>query len=307
MKVLFVGRSDWANVSNRVARAMNEVAGATVARVLTERPHPFGYREDMVISERTHKDLLHFAAEVDWLISTGDGDYDFFRSVAYLLPLKAGARLATCHVGSAYRKNCAAYNEMDKLFPVRFIGADLFRFARGDSRAVPYFAPPEKVSGVFASASDRPVIAHSPTNRTKKGTDAILAVLERFEDQATVDLIEGVPFAACAARRENAQIFVDQLSEIGGFGASAVEAMAAGCAVVANISNVVPEVFEFFPKPPIAHVRTAEEMGDVIAALLRDPELLHERQRASLAWAAECASPRAVSSYWVRNLSTLQG
>jgi len=309
-RVLFLGRNDWANVSHRVARGMNAAAGTTVARVLVLEAHPFGYREDMLIGRPSAEGWRHWGRSADWLISTGDGEYAAFTSLCNLIRAH-GQRVATCHVGSQYRSQSARYNELDRAlgFSRRFIGGDLYRFALEDRRAVPYFAPPDQVAGELAPARERVRIGHSPTNRERKGTSAILEVFEDIETgplghQVEIDVIEGVSYREALERRGRCHVFVDQLQpEIGGFGASSVEALAAGCAVLSDTHNVHPDVDHFYPRPPIINVADPGELGRHLALLVRDRHELERRRRVSLGWARNWATPEAVGTYWLSHLA----
>jgi hypothetical protein len=309
-KVLFLGRNDWANVSHRVARGMNAAAGAPIARVLVLEAHPFGYREDMLIGRPSADGWRQWGRAADWLISTGDGEYAAFSSLCDLIQAH-GQRRATCHVGSQYRAAAARYNEADSQlgFDRRFIGGDLYRFALEDRRAVPYFAPPDQVAAELAPVRERVRIGHSPTNREKKGTSAILEVLEDLATgalgpQVEIDVIEGVTYREALARRDRCHVFIDQLHpEIGGFGASSVEALAAGCAVLADVHNVHANVDHFYPRPPIIDVRHPGELARDLSLLVRDRAELERRRRASLAWAQNWATPEAVGTYWLSHLA----
>jgi hypothetical protein len=308
-RVLFLGRNDWANVSHRVARGMNVAAGERIARVLLLESHPFGYLEDMLIGRSSGEGWRQWGRSADWLISTGDGEYSAYTALVNMVRVH-GQQLATCHVGSAYRVAADRYNEADRQlgFARRFIGGDLFRFALDDPAAVPYFAPPDAV-GELAPLGERVRIGHSPTNRDNKGTPAILEVLEDIATgalgpQVEIDLIEGVSYAEALARRSRCHIFVDQLHpEIGGFGASSVEALAAGCAVLADVHNVHPRVSDFYPAPPIVNVRNPGQLGADLRVLLRDRAELERRRRASIEWARNWANPEAVGRYWLAHLA----
>lgn len=308
-RVLFLGRNDWANVSHRVARGMNAAAGERIARVLVLEAHPFGYQEDMLIGRPAAEGWRQWGRSADWLISTGDGEYGALRSLIESVRVH-GQRLATCHVGSAYRMAPERYNEVDRQlgFARRFIGGDLYRYAVDDPSAVPYFAPPDGLVEP-APPGERVRIGHSPTNRDKKGTPAILEVLEDLATgplgpQVEIDLIEGVSYPEALARRSRCHVFVDQLEPtIGGFGASSVEALAAGCAVLADVHNVHPSVGNFYPAPPIINVRHPGELARDLALLVRDRPELERRRRASHAWALNWATPEAVGSYWLSHLA----
>jgi glycosyltransferase involved in cell wall biosynthesis len=172
-----------------------------------------------------------------------------------------------------------------------------------DQTAVPYLAPPE---GEFASvmATDRVRIAHSPSNRAKKGTAVILPVLDRLRGEADIDLIENVPYAECARRRGQAQVFVDQMEvSIGAFGAAATEAMAAGCVALADVRNLVSEWDKFLPRAPVIDVRTPADLERALRGLLADRDRLQELRQKSLDWARENFSPEPLARYWLRHLS----
>lgn len=80
-------------------------------------------------------------------------------------------------------------------------------------------------------------IAHAPTNRAIKSTDAILAAVERLGRRHAIefDLIEGVSWAECLARKGRADIFVDQL--ILGYGCNSIEAWGMGIPVIAGVAD----------------------------------------------------------------------
>jgi hypothetical protein len=302
MKLLFIGRYDWANVCNRIVRAMNTTAGEVVARVFTERAHPFGYQEDMVSEAGNHRDLWEWAAAADWILTSGDGDYGYFGSLMRFLPLRRDVMQGTLHAGSAYRAQSEKYNQVDKAmnFAVRFLYHDLYRLSSADPAAVPYFSPPGLVAASLHEAGTIR-IGHAPSSRETKGTEAILPVLQEFSARAEVDVIENVSYAECDRRRSRCQIVVDHLVPTG-FGAAATEAMAQGCAVISNMSAIVPAVWGFFPRPPIIHVETPDDLRVRITELLDDPDLLRQTRQASLDWIRANAAPKPLAEWWWKHL-----
>lgn len=303
-QVLFLGRADWANICNRFARAMNATAGETVARVFTAEPHPYGYKEDVVLERGVDSDFVPWARKADWVISTGDGDYRAFAALCECLGISDGTKLGIMHSGSNYRLHHDACDRRDAELgmDVRFLGSDLYRFALDDPKAVPFFVPPETLAD---DLHDGPLtIAHSPSWRDSKGTEVILPVLEKFRGRAVIDLIENVDYATCAARRAKAHIFVDQMEpSIGGFGASAVEALAAGCVVLADVRNVCAEVERFYPRPPIVHVGTPAALEGSIECLIEEADTrAYHRQRSLFLWAHGWASQTALARYFWKHL-----
>jgi glycosyltransferase involved in cell wall biosynthesis len=79
-------------------------------------------------------------------------------------------------------------------------------------------------------------IAHAPTNRPIKGTDALIAAVDRLREvgvKVELDIIEGVKNVRCLERKARADVFVDQL--LLGYGANAVEAWGMGIPVIAGV------------------------------------------------------------------------
>ena len=297
MRILFVGAADWANASNRIARSINAVAGSRIARVLTlQGPHPFGYDED----RPTADEVFAAAPSVEWVISTGDGSYEHLEHVLQHVPFRRDIKLATAHVGSAYRNASNYYNKTDQEygFLIQFLGGDLFRFNPENPRAVPYFVPPHQIPSSIVPLTAPVRIAHSPSSRSIKGTNEILHALSDFH----VDLIEKVSFAECNRRRAAAHIFIDQLNDLGGYGAAAIEALACGCATLSSTRNIHPKVCSFYPPPPILDI-DHDSLRDTVTDLSTNLSRLQELRLRSHRWTTEHASPIAVGTYWLQHLS----
>jgi hypothetical protein len=324
-RVLFLGKRDDANLCNRAARAINALAGERRARVWTLDAHPYGYTEDM-IGDDEPGDLD--GTQWDWLISTGDGDHQALMRMLGRFDGRA-SHVAMTHSGSSYRGNPHHYNRVDAVCgaTVRFIGADSLHLADANIPAVPWFSTCDGIMPTEEPSSEGEcvVVSHSPSDRAKKGTAEILERLEMeradiARDRAecldggwegappamAIDLIEGVSYTEARARRARSHIFIDQLNpQIGGFGASAVEAMAQGCAVIADIRNVPDDrTWSRFGLecPPIIEVRSAEDMEGEIDRLLKTEGDLYLTRKASLEWAREYAAPLPFARYFLRML-----
>ena len=82
-------------------------------------------------------------------------------------------------------------------------------------------------------------IAHAPSKRAVKGTEAVLAAVESLRAKGApveLDLIEGVPNAEARLRYAAADVVVDQL-RIGWYGMFAIESMALGRPVVVHLDE----------------------------------------------------------------------
>jgi glycosyltransferase involved in cell wall biosynthesis len=82
-------------------------------------------------------------------------------------------------------------------------------------------APPPQNDGVR--------VAHAPSNRAKKGTDAVIAACEELAVE--LDLIEGVKHDEARRRYSQADVIVDQLV-VGWYGLFAIESMATARPVI---------------------------------------------------------------------------
>lgn len=115
------------------------------------------------------------------------------------------------------------------------------------------FAPPHQ--------RDVPVVVHTPSSRGRKGTDAIMAGVERARARGLrfdFRLIEGVPNAQMREVLRDADILVDNLL-LGDYEVTGLEAMALGRTVITRVLPVV-----------------AETMGREVPILSADPDTFDE-------------------------------
>jgi len=87
-------------------------------------------------------------------------------------------------------------------------------------------------------ARSKPVLAHAPSNKAKKGTEAVLAALEQLKPNHNFEfkLIHGMPRSEALQTVATADVFLDQFT-IGAEGLAALEAMALGKPVVCFIKE----------------------------------------------------------------------
>jgi hypothetical protein len=87
------------------------------------------------------------------------------------------------------------------------------------------------------NTSNRIRIAHAPTDRTTKSTEAVIAAVTELQAKYPVDfdLIEGVSNTECLQRKALADIFVDQTML--GWGVNNIECWSMGIPVVSGIED----------------------------------------------------------------------
>jgi glycosyltransferase involved in cell wall biosynthesis len=117
----------------------------------------------------------------------------------------------------------------------------------------------------------RPLVVHAPSNRSKKGTEDVIAACALLPVE--LDLVEGVPHDEARERYARADIVIDQLVA-GWHGIFALEAMALGKPVVAYLKPDVVERTEraYRTKVPIVPA-TADTLVEALRPLVADAEL----------------------------------
>ena len=146
--------------------------------------------------------VRELAKDAEWIVTTGDGDYDFIRQVLRELPLQKECKLAVTHAGSAYRDDARRLNRYDKELDakIRFIGSDSWYLARDGVRAVPYFGTCDLGPGL-TDVTERPIVSHSPSSRATKGTDKIVPILKKpLAERINSALLGGHPGAEIAQK-----------------------------------------------------------------------------------------------------------
>jgi glycosyltransferase involved in cell wall biosynthesis len=128
-----------------------------------------------------------------------------------------------------------------------------------------------------AEPGDALRVAHAPSKRAVKGTEAVLAAVDSLRSRGApieLDLIEGVPHREARLRYAAADVVVDQL-RIGWYGMFAIESMALAKPVVVHLDEeaVVETEEEFGLSVPL--VRADERsLEEVLATLVEmRPEL----------------------------------
>ena len=123
------------------------------------------------------------------------------------------------------------------------------------------------------------LIAHAPSKRAVKGTEAVLAAVESLRARGApveLDLIEGVPNREARLRYAAADVVVDQL-RVGWYGMFAIESMALAKPVVVHLdADAAAETEEAFGlELPLVRADEAS-LEDVLAGLVEVREQLPE-------------------------------
>ena len=111
-------------------------------------------------------------------------------------------------------------------------------------------------------------IAHAPTDRGIKSTAAFLEATEQLKAEGhpiEVDLIEGVPWSECLARKAKADVYFDQVKL--GYGCNSIEAWGMGIPVIAGgAPSTLEEMQSRFGELPF-YVADEDTIYDALKAM----------------------------------------
>ena len=125
----------------------------------------------------------------------------------------------------------------------------------------------------------RPLVVHAPSNRAKKGTSSVIEACARLP--VDLEIVEGLDHEEARSRYARADLVIDQLNA-GWHGVFALEAMALGKPVVANLDEETVELSAegYGSRVPIVPA-TKETLLEVLRPLVESVALRREIGAAS--------------------------
>jgi glycosyltransferase involved in cell wall biosynthesis len=209
---------------------------------------------------------------------------EFYRDARFLRRMKAkGARVVCYYLGTDLRDRGVIpavrdLSDLDLTCEWDHLALDpklIYFHIPFDASAYEYRTPPV----------DRLRICHAPRNRHVKGTDRLIAAVERVRRTVDVelDVIEGVTHEEAVRRKRAANLPVDQIganTTATGYGMNSLEALAMG---IPCLTAMTPEYLAFLGSHPFL---VAEEgrLEEQLLAIARDPSRLAERSRVGREW-----------------------
>ena len=253
-------------------------------------------------SPRSKLEATFFRAREDWLWrgkierairEHGLDDFDvyhlesgvgFYRDARFLREMKRrGKRIVAYYLGTDLRERGiipAVRDLTDLALTCEWDHLDL------DPSLTYFFIPFDASRYEFREpAVDKLRMVHAPRNRWIKGTDLLLAAVERAKARGAdfeFDLVEGVTHDEAMRRKRRANLLVDQVGDHGatGYGMNSLEGFALG---VPSMTSMVPSLAEFLGDHPFVLTRP-EILEDQIVELAANPGALAERARRGREW-----------------------
>ncbi len=204
-----------------------------------------------------------------------DSGLDFYRTPHQARAWKKqGKKIVCCYYGSDLRIR-GIIKEMDSLADLSITSEYDHLALKPDLEYIFYPYNSAELPEPLPNESDTVRIVHSPTNRAFKGTDIILEVIGRIQQQRkiTFHLLEGRPRQEVLGVKRGCDICIDQVGgAMGGtgYGKAGIETLAMG---IPTITNMTCDYSEWLPENPFVVANDADTLYDRLIELIDSPSL----------------------------------
>jgi glycosyltransferase involved in cell wall biosynthesis len=222
-----------------------------------------------------------------------DGGMDFYRrgDIAKELHLR-GKKIVCCYFGSDLRTR-GVLSDLDAISEINFTVEFDHLQLHPEIHYVFFPFDPWQYKPV-ARNNPRLRLFHSATNRTYKGSDHIIQIGQRLEQEFEVEFVfmENTPHEQVLAAKQQCDLVIDQITNLGGigYGISSLEALSMGIPVCTRLT---PEYEAFIPDHPFISV-TPDTLYDQLVTLIRSSELRQQYGRHGRQWVEQYHDARNV-------------
>jgi hypothetical protein len=127
--------------------------------------------------------------------------------------------------------------------------------------------------------NDLLTISHAPTNRFYKGSEKIISICKKFQEQGKIkfDLIENQPHSLALERKSRSDIFIDQIGNKGGwgYGMNSVESLSMGICTLTEMNDVYSA---FVPDHPFVNVNEHTLENEINELITNRDSILKKNQ-----------------------------
>ncbi len=246
--------------------------------------HTFFSAREMIWKPRIQQVIDKYSLESHDIIQL-DGGLEFYRDGRLIKQLKEkGKKIICCYLGSDLRlrgvipkidaiSDLNITDEFDHLQLHPDIHHIFFPF---DCRK---FEPVPK-----QNYRDKIIIGHAPTNRKAKGSDIIIPIVKKLENEFPVQLllIEKMSYDQALKQKSQCDIFIDQIGNLG-YGINSLEALAMEIPVC---SCLAPGFAEKYPDHPFIVV-DKYNLTKKIIELIQDENIRYQIGSAGRKWIIE--------------------
>lgn len=321
LKVVILSNFDYAGSGYKIAQAVMRVSPDIKVDCFTGHRPRYNYKTGTVITKDNYKEIEKIVADADIIHFKGDDlPEDYFKGIK--IPNKP--KVITIG-GSGFRRHGPAniararfpIEEYIKRTHVRTVNTPDLNYPELDGIYTPLpidslsIVPKYNPGACPLCGHKTPlIISHSPSSRAKKGTDSVILPamdkLRRRDVKFEFDLIYNVPFSECVGRKKDSTIFIDNISEMGFFCNSGLEAMQYGVPVICSISQqAINQSQGLCNNLPVIVCHNKDDIYLAIKQLFANIPRLKELSQKSKAYADKYHSYEAVGKMWKEIYSKL--
>jgi hypothetical protein len=212
-----------------------------------------------------------------------DGGLDFFRDARLAKRWKKEGKKIVCHYMGSDLRVRGVDPAMDELSDLNLTNESdhLLRHADINYIYIPFDIKPYNVR---SGENKQLRIIHSPTNRSTKGTELIIPVMERIKRARDVEfvLVEHKPHREVLRIKETCDIAIEQVGNMGGtgYGRNSLETLAFG---IPTVTEMTPDYVAWLPENPFV-LATPDTLYERLVELIDNPQLRAEKKVAGRRW-----------------------
>jgi len=250
--------------------------------------------KDWIWESKIHKAIVKYNL-FDFDVYHFESGMDFLKNEFFVKELKKLGKKIICHYHGEDLRSRGVMPFVDKYSNLNLTNeVDLLKkHPNIDYLFLPYdtssFSPKSELNKLL-------VISHAPTNRFYKGSEKIIKVCKKFQDQGKIkfDLIENLPHALALNRKSKSDIFIDQIGNKGGwgYGMNSVESLSMGICTLTEMNDVYNS---FVPDHPFIHVNE-HTLENKIDELIINRNLILKHNQKSKQWVQKYHDIKNVSA-----------
>ncbi len=251
------------------------------------------FRFDDLRRERRIEEAIERFKLDEFEIIHYDGGLDFFRDNRIAIRWKNQGKKIVCHYMGSDLRVRGIDRTLDKLSDLNLTNESDHLLLHPD---IHYLYIPFDVSPFEARKQDnqRLRIVHSPTNRSMKGTEIILPVVDAISKVRDVEfvLIEDTQHDEVIRIKETCDIAIEQVGNFGGtgYGRNSLETLALG---IPTITEMTPDYEAWLPENPFV-LATPETLYKKLLDLIDSPTLRAEKSALGRQWVEKYHSYESV-------------
>ncbi len=217
-----------------------------------------------------------------------DGGVSFFRDGRDVAKWKAqGKKIICCYTGSDLRVR-GVIPQIDAMSDLNVTVEFDHLKLHPDIHHVFFPFEAEKFELAVPPKTGKIRIGHAPTNRAAKGSDVIIAALEKMKEKYPIEivLIENLPYQQALKIKSTCHIFIDQIGDLG-YGINGLESLAMG---IPTCSCLAEGFAEKYPDQPFV-VIDEKNIEEKITLLIEEADFRRDKGIDGRKWVKKYHNP----------------